>query len=92
MNVSLTPQFEKLIRQKVKTGQYQTASEVIRDALRLLDERDRLREERLKALKDEIAVGVRQIERGEVVDLNIPALKKHLRQQPAKKARPTPSS
>lgn len=89
MNVSLTPQFEKLIRQKVKTGQYQTASEVIRDALRLLQERDQLRDERLAALKDEIAVGVRQIESGDVVDLDISALKKRLRRKPTRQPRPS---
>ena len=40
MNVSLTPQLEKLIEQKVREGNYQTASEVVREALRLLAERD----------------------------------------------------
>jgi antitoxin ParD1/3/4 len=84
LNISLTPQFEKLIRQKVKTGQYQTASEVIRDALRLLQERDQIREGRLEALKDQIDIGVRQINRGEVVDLDISALKKRVRRQPTR--------
>jgi putative addiction module CopG family antidote len=40
MNVSLTPELEQLVREKVASGLYQTASEVIRDALRLLKERD----------------------------------------------------
>ncbi len=40
MNVSLTPQLEKFIEQKVREGNYQTASEVVREALRLLAERD----------------------------------------------------
>lgn len=37
MNVSLTPQLESLIRQKVESGRYNNASEVVRQALRLLD-------------------------------------------------------
>ena len=40
MNVSLTPELEELVNEKVRTGLYQTASEVIRDALRLLKQRD----------------------------------------------------
>jgi len=85
MNISLTPQFEKLIRQKVKAGEYHTASEVIRDALRLLKERDQIRQERLDALKDEIAIGIRQIESGEVLDLDVSALKKRVSRRPARK-------
>jgi antitoxin ParD1/3/4 len=40
MNVSLTPELEKLVNEKVRSGLYQTASEVVRDALRLLKQRD----------------------------------------------------
>lgn len=64
MNVSLTPQLEALIHQKVETGLYNNASEVVREALRLLDERDR----RLQWLRAEIAIGDEQIARGELID------------------------
>jgi antitoxin ParD1/3/4 len=40
MNVSLTPELEELVTEKVRSGLYQTASEVVRDALRLLKQRD----------------------------------------------------
>ena len=40
MNVSLTPELERLVNEKVESGLYQTASEVVREALRLLKERD----------------------------------------------------
>jgi antitoxin ParD1/3/4 len=40
MNVSLTPELEALVNEKVRTGLYQTASEVVREALRLLKQRD----------------------------------------------------
>jgi antitoxin ParD1/3/4 len=40
MNISLTPELEKLVSDKVKGGMYQTASEVVREGLRLLKERD----------------------------------------------------
>ncbi|GAA6622637.1 type II toxin-antitoxin system ParD family antitoxin [Scytonema sp. NUACC26] len=41
MNVSLTPELEQFVREKVKIGRYPSASEVVREALRLLEERDR---------------------------------------------------
>jgi antitoxin ParD1/3/4 len=40
MNVSLTPELEDLVNEKVRSGFYQTASEVVREALRLLKQRD----------------------------------------------------
>ena len=40
MNVSLTPELEDLVNEKVRSGLYQTASEVVREALRLLRQRD----------------------------------------------------
>ena len=68
MNVSLTPELEQLVQDKVKSGLYLSASEVVREALRLLEERDQLRQIRLAELKKKIAVGVEQAERGDVVD------------------------
>ena len=66
MNVSLTPTLEELVQRKVATGLYNSASEVIREALRLLEERDELRKVRLGTLRQEISVGLDQLERGEV--------------------------
>ena len=47
MNVNLTPQLEEMVRHKVDSGLYASASEVVREALRLMEERDRLREAKL---------------------------------------------
>ncbi len=44
MNVNLTSQLEDFIHSKVKSGLYNSASEVVRDALRLLEEQDRIKE------------------------------------------------
>lgn len=68
MNVSLTPELEKLVQDKVKSGRYLSASEVVREALRLLEERDRIQQLKLDRLRSEIQLGIEQIERGEVVD------------------------
>ncbi len=58
MNVNLTPQLEEMIRQKVDSGMYNSASEVVRDALRLMDEKDRLRAAKLDQLRQEIQDGL----------------------------------
>jgi antitoxin ParD1/3/4 len=68
MNVSLTPELEKLVESKVKTGRYQSASEVIREGLRLLDEQDQLREVRLQEVRRKIQSGLDQLDRGEGID------------------------
>ncbi len=68
MNVSLTPELERLVAAKVASGRYQSASEVFREALRLLEEQDRLREMRLEGVKNQIATGLDQARRGELVD------------------------
>ncbi len=66
MNVSLTKEFESYVNDKVESGLYQTASEVIRDGLRLMKERDELHQTKLAELRREIALGAEQAERGQV--------------------------
>jgi antitoxin ParD1/3/4 len=58
MNVNLTPQLEELVRSKVASGLYASASEVVREALRLMDELDRLRATKLEQLRDGIRQGL----------------------------------
>ena len=58
MNVSLTPDLEKYVQRKVNTGRYRSSSEVVREALRLLEERDQERAHQLTALKSEIQKGI----------------------------------
>ena len=61
MNVSLTRELERLVNEKVESGLYQTASEVVREALRLLKERDQARER----LRTDVKAGFDQLARGE---------------------------
>jgi antitoxin ParD1/3/4 len=69
MNVSLTPELEELVLNKVKSGRYLSASEVVREALRLLDDHDRLREMKLEEVRKKIQVGFDQLDRGEGIPL-----------------------
>lgn len=59
MNVSLTPELEELIHEKVRSGMYLSASEVVREALRLLEERDELRGLRAEEIRSQIASELR---------------------------------
>lgn len=70
MNVSLTPALERLVHKKVRSGDYQSASEVVRDALRMLQERDRQRTQRLAELRKELQIGLDELGRGEGIELD----------------------
>ena len=84
MNVSLTPELEQLIHQKVKSGRYLSASEVVREALRLLQEQDQLRELKLDELRKFVAVGIEQADRGEAAPLDVDATLARVRSRKAK--------
>ena len=58
MNISLTKELEELVQMKVKSGLYTSASEVIREALRLLQEQDKIQEMKLETLRAEIQKGM----------------------------------
>lgn len=65
MNVSLTPELERRIAEKVESGLYTTASEVVCEGLRLLFEAETLRAERLDRLSADIQLGLDQLDQGQ---------------------------
>lgn len=67
MNVSLTPELEKFVAAKVETGRYTSASEVVREALRLLDEHERSRAAQLEEFNRELRRRIESADRGEYV-------------------------
>ncbi len=67
MNVSLTPELEEFVSAKVESGRYHSASEVVREALRLLEERDQDRAARLAEFNEEIGRRLTALDRGEAV-------------------------
>ena len=75
MNVSLTPQLESYVKQKVAAGMYNSVSEVMREALRLLEERDALKEMKLAALRSDLQEGIYELDRGEGTPLDINEIK-----------------
>jgi antitoxin ParD1/3/4 len=58
LNINLTPQLEKMVRRKVASGSYNSASEVVREALRLMEEQDDLRRIKLQRLRQDIEDGL----------------------------------
>lgn len=81
MNVSLTPELEKLVNERVRSGMYSSASEVVREALRLLKAQEELRRQKLEDLRKEIQIGLDQLNRGEAAPLNLEAMKRRLRKR-----------
>ncbi len=68
MNVSLTPELENFVSAKVGSGRYNSASEVVREALRLLEEHDRARAAQLGEFNQELGRRLASLDRGEHVD------------------------
>jgi antitoxin ParD1/3/4 len=68
MNVNLGPVFDQFIADLLKGGQYQSQSEVVREGLRMLKEREELKRLRIDELRREISRGGAQADRGELLD------------------------
>jgi antitoxin ParD1/3/4 len=83
MNVHLTEHFEKFIETKLKSGHYGSASEIVRDALRLLEEKDQIKTLKLQALKKEIQKGLGS---GEPIPFDADNIKKKVRERPPRRS------
>jgi len=68
MNVSLTTEMEEWVQRKVGSGLYTSASEVVREALRALYERETRKSSRLANLRDALAVGIQSADSGNLHD------------------------
>jgi antitoxin ParD1/3/4 len=68
MNVSLTPELDKFVAGKVGSGLYTSASEVVREALRLLEEHDRARAAQIATFNRELGARLQSLDRGIFVE------------------------
>lgn len=64
MNITLPPELEKIIDQKIKSGRFNSPGEVVREGLRLLNEQNRIREWRLEELRGEVQKGIDEMRVG----------------------------
>lgn len=67
MNVSLTPELDKFVASKAESGRYASASEVVREALRLLEEHEQTRAEQIAAFNRELDRRIAALNRGEKI-------------------------
>lgn len=77
-NINLTPEQDEFVEKVVKSGEYQNASEAVRDALRALQQRRREDELKLKVLRAHIKAGADALKRGEFVEIDDAALDDYL--------------
>jgi antitoxin ParD1/3/4 len=77
-NISLTPEQDAFVESVVRAGEYQNASEAVRDALRALQQRRREDALKLKALRAQIKAGVAALERGEFAEIDEVDLESYL--------------
>lgn len=77
MNVSLTKELESFVNELVASGMYYSASEVVRDGLRLLKEQESLKKIRVEELRAEIIRGFEQSQNGESKPLDIEEIQRN---------------
>ena len=68
MDITLQPELEQFVREKITSGQYQSVNEAVNAGLKILMERELIYQGRFDQLRQEIMVGIEASERGEVVD------------------------
>lgn len=76
MNISLTPELDRWISEKVKSGLYKSSSEVVRDGIRALQRQEEGRLAMLEDLRQELLVGIKQLDSGNRGLLTPPWLKR----------------
>jgi antitoxin ParD1/3/4 len=74
MEVALAPDIEEMVRPRLETGRYPTEAAVFREALHVLRERDADYGRRLEELRADIAIGLADIERGDVEEWDVEAI------------------
>jgi len=85
-NINLTPHFDRFIEEEVSAGRYGSASEVVREGLRLVEARKRQEQAKLEKLRAMVQVGIEQLERGERVTHGSAAERREAIEQIAREA------
>ncbi len=75
MDISLSPELEKFVSDKVAGGQFDSASDVVRGALEVLKEQEALTSADIEELRPQVAKGIDQLERGEGAPWNVEEIK-----------------
>lgn len=75
MNITLDPELERFVQEKIRTGQCRSIEEVVQDALSAMRQQETLTAEDVAELRQEIALGLDQLDRGESAPWNAAVLK-----------------
>jgi antitoxin ParD1/3/4 len=67
-NIALTPHLDRFVRNKIQSGRYQSASEVVRESLRIMEQVEQQRQSALSEISEKIRIGYEQFKRGQTVD------------------------
>jgi antitoxin ParD1/3/4 len=86
-NISLTPEQDAFIEKVIAAGEYQNASEAVRDALRVLQQRRREDQLKLEALRAQLQAGIDALDRGDYVELDEAEVERYLVPTPARRRR-----
>lgn len=84
-NINLTPEQDAFVEKVVEAGEYQNASEAVRDALRVLQQRRREDALKVEALRAQLQVGLAALERGDFIELDEAELSQYLRSRSRKR-------
>lgn len=68
VSISITPEHDSFLQSRVESGRYQSTSEVVREALSLLERQEQDRDEAILQLKADLQIGIDQADRGELID------------------------
>ena len=68
MTIQLSPELEDIVQKQIRTGRYQSAAEVLRDALQLLDQNGESQQRALKRLDEKIDQGLESLKQGKGID------------------------
>lgn len=88
MNISLTPELEQFVQSRVESGMYYSASEVVREGLRMLREKEMLKQIKIQELKKDIQKGINSLDAGNTVPFDLEQIKAEGRKRIAKKGNP----
>jgi antitoxin ParD1/3/4 len=77
-NINLTPEQDTFVSELVEAGEYQNASEAIRDAVRALQQRRREDTLKLKILRSQLKAGVEALKRGDFLEIDETDLERYL--------------
>jgi antitoxin ParD1/3/4 len=81
MNVTLNPELQRFVEEKIRTGQFANADDAINSALAALRAQETLKPDDIAALRREIAIGIEQLDGGLGEPWDAAALKEEIRQR-----------